>query len=65
MENGHPRVAIFYLFRGGEKRALRARVVAKAAGSKAVALQGAAGPRDVGESPSRCREKQGLAQTKH
>jgi len=51
MENGHPRVAIFYLFHGGEKRApCGARAVAKAAGSKPCAYLRKGGPRNVGES---------------
>lgn len=51
MENGHPRVAIFYLFHGGEKQGACAPcVVAKAAGSKPCAYSRKGGPRNVGES---------------
>lgn len=49
MEKGYPPGSLFLLFRGGEKQGACAPCVGD---SKAVALQGAAGPRDVGESPS-------------
>ena len=51
MENGHPRVAIFYLFNGGERQSpCGLCVVAKAAGSKPCAYSRKGGPRNVGES---------------
>ena len=56
MENGHSWVAIFYLFPGGEKRAPCG---ARVGDSKAVALQGAAGSRDVTESPSLRQDNNG------
>jgi hypothetical protein len=47
-EKGHPRVAFLHLFHGGEKWSACA---LHAGDSKADALQGAAGPRNVAESP--------------
>jgi hypothetical protein len=46
-KNGHPRVAFLHLFHGGEKQSACALCEGD---SKAVALQGAAGPRNVAES---------------
>ena len=47
MENGHPRVAIFYLFHGGEKQS----PCGPCAGdSKPCAYSRKGGPRNVGES---------------
>lgn len=47
MENGHPRVAIFYLFHGGEKQGACAPCVGD---SKPCAYSRKGGPRNVGES---------------
>jgi hypothetical protein len=47
MQKGYPRVAFLHLFHGGEKQGPCGPCDGD---SKAVALQGAAGPRDVAES---------------
>ncbi|MEX5748193.1 hypothetical protein AB3347_21180 [Massilia sp. X63] len=65
MENGHPRVAIFYLFHGGEKQSpCGLCVVAKAAVSKPCAYSRKGGLRDVGESFG-CSAKKGLEIESH